>query len=322
MTTDVADPLISALNALIPTGATRGEINRGGRALRWVEAGSSAEPGSPTIVLECGAGTAAVNWAGIMPALAARTRVIAYDRAGYGRSDRVAPLTLDVQVGDLAALLAEAGGGPCVVVGHSWGGMLAETVAWSDPARIAGLVLVDPGDERFLARISWWERAKMSVIRHYWVAVSVLGLHRRAIHKDSTADARRISDDPDVRSLLAEAMDSYYATHARLRTRLLTEKQVIMGNLGEFARRRAAAQWPDVPVTLLSAGDGPPIAEGGMRLADLHADTVAAVPGARHIVVPDSGHFIHYDQPAVVLDAILDVLSQARRASSCHPARG
>jgi len=39
----------------------------------------------------------------------------------------VSALTLDVQVGDFAAVAKAAGQGPCVLVGHSWGGMLAGT---------------------------------------------------------------------------------------------------------------------------------------------------------------------------------------------------
>jgi pimeloyl-ACP methyl ester carboxylesterase len=50
--------------------------------------------------------------------------VIAYDRAGYGASD-AAPVDLDLQLDDLVAVLEVAGPGPCVMVGHSWGGLLA-----------------------------------------------------------------------------------------------------------------------------------------------------------------------------------------------------
>jgi pimeloyl-ACP methyl ester carboxylesterase len=90
---------------------------RGGRSLRWVEAGS----GSPTVVLDAAGGEpGSLAWAGVMPIVAARTRVVAYDRAGLGASDPVWPLTLSTQVEDLTAVIGETGNGPSVVAGHSW----------------------------------------------------------------------------------------------------------------------------------------------------------------------------------------------------------
>ena len=42
--------------------------------------------GSPTLVLESGGGEDAAQWSGILPELARQTRVLAYSRAGSGRS--------------------------------------------------------------------------------------------------------------------------------------------------------------------------------------------------------------------------------------------
>jgi len=99
-------------------GVRRGELRRGSRVLRWIEAGS----GAPSVVLETGAESPATTWDPILGPLADRFRVVVYDRAGYGLSDPAAELTLDPQIGDLEALAAEIGGA-CVVVGHSWGGL-------------------------------------------------------------------------------------------------------------------------------------------------------------------------------------------------------
>jgi pimeloyl-ACP methyl ester carboxylesterase len=48
-------------------------------------------------------------------------------------------------VGDLVAVLEAVG--PCVLVGHSWGGLLAQLAAWERPDLITGLVLIDPSHE-------------------------------------------------------------------------------------------------------------------------------------------------------------------------------
>lgn len=138
------DDLVAvALGALVSSGVRRGELRRGSRALRWIEAGS----GAPTVVLETGAASPATTWAPILAPLASRFRVVAYDRAGYDLSDPAPELTLDLQLSDLAALLAELGGA-CIVAGHSWGGLLAQLVAWTHPRLVSALVLIDPSHEQ------------------------------------------------------------------------------------------------------------------------------------------------------------------------------
>src|SRR4051795_2869081 len=123
----VDDPVVAALGALLESDVERGETVRDdGRRLRWVTAGEG-----PTVVLVAGAGEVALDWAPILPALAERFRVIAYDRAGLGASDRVRPLTIGSQLDALAALLGVTG--PATLVGHSWGGLLAELTAMAHP---------------------------------------------------------------------------------------------------------------------------------------------------------------------------------------------
>ncbi|WP_427895738.1 alpha/beta fold hydrolase [Kribbella sp. GL6] len=137
----MTDPVAEAFAVLVGGGLARRELDRGGRMLRWVEAGS----GTP-VVLEAGAMSPVVSYAAVFRELATDHRVIAYDRAGYGVSDP-APLSVELQVGDLVALLDEVG--PAVLVGHSWGGLLAQLATWERPDLIRGLVLLDPSHESF-----------------------------------------------------------------------------------------------------------------------------------------------------------------------------
>ncbi|MET9608016.1 alpha/beta hydrolase [Streptomyces sp. NPDC006512] len=75
--------------------------------------------------------------------------MIAQDRPGLGTRPPGPVPTLASSVADLAALLDAAGPGPYVLVGHSWGGLLVQVLAWQRPERVAGLVLLDPAHEEF-----------------------------------------------------------------------------------------------------------------------------------------------------------------------------
>src|SRR5215203_4345498 len=76
----------------------------------------------PTVILEGGAGLGSATWAWVQPRVAERTRVVAYDRAGVGWSDRGPEPRDGRQIATElhTALEAAAIGGPYVLVGHSF----------------------------------------------------------------------------------------------------------------------------------------------------------------------------------------------------------
>jgi pimeloyl-ACP methyl ester carboxylesterase len=121
------------------------DMDPGPRLLRRVEAGA----GEPAVVLEAGLNDGAAAWERVLPLLAPHARVAAYDRAGIGGSAPAAPglVTIERQIDDLASVIAGLGAGPCVLAGHSWGGILVQLLAFRRPDLVAGLVLVDPGHE-------------------------------------------------------------------------------------------------------------------------------------------------------------------------------
>jgi pimeloyl-ACP methyl ester carboxylesterase len=103
--------------------------------------------GSPVLVFEAGATNPLEIWGGILPQLAAITPVIAYDRSGLGRSvwDGATPTPQHV-ASRLRRLLKQLGAEPpYVMVGYSWGGILARYFAGLHPHDVTGLVFVDPG---------------------------------------------------------------------------------------------------------------------------------------------------------------------------------
>jgi pimeloyl-ACP methyl ester carboxylesterase len=120
------------------------DVDPARRVVRRVEAGA----GEPAVVLEAGMNNGAAAWERVMPLLAQHVRVAAYDRAGLGGSAPAPGLpVLDRQIDDLASVITGLGAGPCVLAGHSWGGMLIQFLAFRRPDLVAGLVLVDPGHE-------------------------------------------------------------------------------------------------------------------------------------------------------------------------------
>lgn len=101
--------------------------------------------GTPTVILEEGAGGASLNWVWIQRKVAVTTRVCSYDRPGYGWSDPSdTPRDAETVARELDALLKSAGEkGPFVVVGHSLGGAYARMFAAQQRDNVVGLVLVD-----------------------------------------------------------------------------------------------------------------------------------------------------------------------------------
>ena len=101
--------------------------------------------GTPTVVLEPGAGEMSSNLGWIAPAVARDTRVCVYDRAGRGWSEPADTAQDGAQIAtDLHTLLQRGHvPGPYVLAGHSFGGLYVLTFAARYPDEVAGMVLVD-----------------------------------------------------------------------------------------------------------------------------------------------------------------------------------
>lgn len=121
-----------------------------------------------TVVFEAGGAADLTSWASVPDSLADRTgaSVVAYDRAGLGRSDLGPPdLTPEVEIGALrsameALELPEA----TIVVGHSYGAMMALLHAELAPEAVNALVLVDPMNPRFVAAVGDWLESTVPAI--------------------------------------------------------------------------------------------------------------------------------------------------------------
>lgn len=134
--------------------------------------------GSPTVVLNNGTGEVSQSWARITPAVAATTRVCAYDRAGQGWSDDAShPQDGRAIATDLHALLNAAGEhGPYVLVGHSLGGVYAMTFAAQYPRDVAGMVLLDSSTPEQFTALPDYPSAYRMIQRTYGMLPTVARL--------------------------------------------------------------------------------------------------------------------------------------------------
>ena len=109
-----------------------------------------AGAGSPTVVLEYGLGGSTGDWDSVFPEVARFARVVTYDRTGYGKSEPgPAPRSQEQLAKELHAMLHSAGiMPPYVLVGHSLGGANIRAFAYLFKDEVAGLVFVDPFQER------------------------------------------------------------------------------------------------------------------------------------------------------------------------------
>jgi pimeloyl-ACP methyl ester carboxylesterase len=132
-----------------PTPALPGVrmIELDGRAVRVQAIGlQDRRPGQSIVVFEAGATNSLEIWGGILPQIASMSPVVAYDRAGLGRSEWDDTTPTPRHVADrLRRVLRQIGADPpYVLVGFSWGGMLGRYFAGYYPGEIVGLVFVDP----------------------------------------------------------------------------------------------------------------------------------------------------------------------------------
>ena len=153
---------------VVTEGIAAGElVDVGGRRL-YVECTGSARP---TVVLEAGLGGNSDSWSGVLPQLGRTTRTCAYDRAGLSASDAIAGVhDARDEISDLERLLDRARiKPPYVLVGHSYGGLLARLFARAHPDQVAGVVFVDAmGRDATRRQLAIWPKSEAPAQRREW----------------------------------------------------------------------------------------------------------------------------------------------------------
>jgi pimeloyl-ACP methyl ester carboxylesterase len=260
--------------------------------------------GTPTVVLEPGAGgmSSILGW--IAPAVARDTRVCVYDRAGRGWSEPASTAQDGAQIAtDLHTLLQRGHvPGPYVLAGHSFGGLYVLTFAARYPDEVAGMVLVDstaPASAANPQTPSPGHGGSNDAVSRLSALVSTaarLGLGR--LYAQSSFGSLPPRSRDEVRasvataSMLRSTIDEYVQATAS------TEQAAA---LGDFA---------DKPLIVLTAGSGHDAAWSAAqnRMATLSTNSVhRIIDGATH-----EDLITNEEDAAATTQAILDVVSSVR----------
>ena len=278
--------------------------------------------GGPTVVLEAGIAASSVSWALVQSRIAAITTVVSYDRAGFGWSDPPSlPCTAAHAACDLRRMLLDAAlPGPYVLVGHSFGGLIARRFQQQFPHQVAGLVLVDP-----VVRAEWRDAAepKRRMLAHgvllsrrgaHLARLGVVGLALRMLTggaqrvpkllaKLSAGGRAGVADRlvGEVRKMPRELWPAI-AQHWSQAQSFRTMADYLENLPRSAARLDERRSLDDLPVAVLSASK---------RIPEHEHDAGISTRG-RHIVVAGSGHWIQLDAPDAVIDAVRHVVAEVR----------
>jgi pimeloyl-ACP methyl ester carboxylesterase len=259
--------------------ATGRAVEVNGRSVYVEESGH----GTDWVVFEAGSGQGRTCWDAVLPLLGDRGRLVAYDRAGFGRSGRTTqPLDIDDMAADLVALIEASvpAPEPVVLVAHSMGGLVARRAAEHLGSRLGGLLLLDPTPE---AAPIYDHFDRTARIVNLWLAVAQPLVLLPPIRRMSTRSVRRVFPRDTYKIMVEE--DFTPAAIAQTRKEFKAVAQAVH----QF--RATPPVPPTCPTVLLSAAR--PLRRGSNQqlIAEYQRRYVEALPNGRFEQV-DSSHFI------------------------------
>jgi pimeloyl-ACP methyl ester carboxylesterase len=246
-------------------------------------------------------GDSGLIWQRIQRSLAPEVRVCLYDRAGIGWSDpqRHGRRSTEGMASDLYALLAAARiEPPYVLVGHSIGGIIARCFAAAFPELVAGMLLVDSSHEEQGHRLGdddWPFGLSRLRRRAAQRQMRVLGVRRAAaafglVHQLDAYVAREVSP---------EHAAAYRGTLLSTRQRRAVVREMLwMAGLSESPPTLGS-----VPLTVITAGIHP---TPGWE--QLQGELAALSTSTTRITAAGSSHYVHMDDPELVVQAIRDLV--------------
>jgi pimeloyl-ACP methyl ester carboxylesterase len=258
----------------------------------------------PTVVLEAGGSVGAVGYLAVQDEITRFARVCSYDRAGLGWSEPApSPRSFEAHARELDALLEGAlVPGPYVLVPHSWGGGVVREFVRAYRDKVAGLVLVETGDQE----LAFLPSAQASFARAAEINKVAAVLHRFGV----------IRLVPGLLGPYANASEEVRARLLRPGTfaAMVEQSEVIAMTPVDRGWIGSGMSVGDLPLVVVvrgrpDMGDDPEFErawlEGNRRLRNVSTNSTV-------IVAHESGHLINIDAPDVYVDAVRRVLKAAR----------
>ena len=265
--------IAATLFAAAPVYATEPAdmISVAGHQVNMVKMGA----GPYTVIFESGFGTDLTAWRNVAPAIAKSAQVVAYSRAGTGKSQaRPGERTLAANTSELEQMIAAAQlRPPFILVGHSYGGFLIRDFAARNPAQVAGMVFVDASDERIETEL-------------------------RKIDPVRTAKDARLSE--------GYTPPKYKAELKYVQGILNRGKLPVAGRLPDVpVAVLTSSMKHEKPEFFLHSP------EGMKTWRRLHESFFRQFSTGIHTVTANAGHNIHMEQPQLVIAAIEQVMAMA-----------
>ncbi len=247
--------------------------------------------GSPVVVIDAGLADTMEKFASLQDRLARKTRVVVYNRAGYGQSGPgPVPRHSGREAEELKALLDKASvPGPYLLVGHSLGALNAMAFASKYPDFVAGMVLLDPPPLSFILGREYADLGAMA--------------GRMAAEWQAAAEAS------------AKSADAGEKTRSLFFQMIASEHREMFGETGRMVE--AISTFGDLPLVVIASGKSNPafgaVAEEYQKYWTEQSRLVAdkSVNGA-FVMAADSGHFLHVDAPDLVVREILSMVDRIR----------
>ncbi|GAA0996759.1 alpha/beta hydrolase [Acrocarpospora macrocephala] len=246
-----------------------------------------------------------------------RYRVVLWDQRCHGQSSRAeaADCTIDRLGEDLALVLSELVPGPCVLVGHSMGGMTIMALADRRPElfgdRVRGVALISTSAGK-LAELSLGLPALVSKVVNFAVPGAVSVMRKRSALVDR---GRQVGNDV---SFLALRLLGFGDSKSVSPTVVDFAESMIRATPSEVIADFYPALMSHDKLTALDVLNKVPTAivvgeRDWLTPPDHSRAIAAAVPTAELTLVPGTSHLVQLERPGVVNDALRVLLERAAK---------